>query len=263
MTKRQVLILIPARYQSSRFPGKPLAKILGKTMIEWVYQQCRENWNFQGPTTPEIQVYVVTDDQRIEDEVTAFGGQVLRVDDDVISGTERIALAFNRYFSHQNIDSIINVQGDEPLLSGRLLQALDEYASSHNCDIATMVRPRIDEEGFLDPNQVKVAFSSNSGQCHYFSRSSIPHVRNPEEKTRPWFHHIGVYLYSPESLEKFKNAPASFLEEQEKLEQLRALDLGMKIGAITIEDELIGVDTPEDIKKVEGALSDLSKAKGK
>ncbi len=241
-----VVILIPARFASSRFPGKPLAKILGITMVERVFTNCAASG---FPT------FVVTDNDEIEEEVKRFGGKVLRVDDDVPSGSERIALAYERFCKNLNPDLVINVQGDEPLLKGDVLKELAEYHLKNSCDVATLVRERkAHEEDFKNRNVVKAVFVEKTGDCLYFSRESLPHDRDGK-KEHNWYHHIGVYSYHPKALSAFVKLPMGKLENLEKLEQLRALENGMKIGAIKTNQKLIGVDVPEDIKKVEGALA--------
>lgn len=241
-----VVILIPARFASSRFPGKPLAKISGVSMVERVYTNC---------AATGFPTFVVTDNDEIEKEVKRFGGKVLRVDDDVPSGSERIALAFERHCREMKPDLVINVQGDEPLLKGDALKELAAYHLKSGYDIATLVRQRnASEEDFKNSNVVKAVFVEASGECLYFSRESLPHDRDGKN-THPWFHHIGVYSYRPAALSRFVKLPLGKLENLEKLEQLRALESGMKIGAVKTNQKLIGVDVPEDIKKVEGALA--------
>lgn len=244
------LILIPARYASTRFPGKPLATIAGKSMIQRVFENC---------LSTGMESCVVTDDERIEAHVRSFGGNVCRIDDDVPSGTERIQLAYERYFSNKNFDFVINVQGDEPLLKGEVITRLRDFHSQSSFDVTTLVRKISRLEGeFFDTNKVKVVFSEGSGRCHYFSRASIPHVRDDKAEIREnshWFFHIGVYSYRPSALKKFCQAPAGYYENLEKLEQLRGLDIGLSYGAIPMTDFLAGVDTPEDLKKLEGVLS--------
>ena len=241
-----VVILIPARYASSRFPGKPLAKISGIPMVERVYKNC---------AATGFPTFVVTDNDEIETVVNGFGGNVLRVDDDVPSGSERIALAYERHCRELNPDLVINVQGDEPLLKGDVLKELAEYHLKNSCEIATLVRERnASEEDFKNSNVVKAVLVETTGECLYFSRESLPHDRDGKN-THSWFHHIGVYSYRPEALSQFVKLPMGSLENLEKLEQLRALENGMKIGAVRTKQKLIGVDVPEDIKKVEGALA--------
>ena len=240
-----VVILIPARFASSRFPGKPLARINVKTMVERVYQNC---------VSSGFESAVVTDNDEIEKVVKAFGGKVLRVDDDVPSGSERIALAYQRYFSEKKISLVINVQGDEPLLQGSVLKELAEFHLNSDYDIGTLIRERSSsEEDFKNPNIVKAIWSQVSKQCLYFSRGPIPFDRDGG-KDFSWHQHIGVYSYRPGVLSEFVKMPLSTLEDLEKLEQLRALENKMKIGAILTSQKLIGVDVPEDVKKVEGAL---------
>jgi 3-deoxy-manno-octulosonate cytidylyltransferase (CMP-KDO synthetase) len=240
-----VVILIPARFASTRFPAKPLAKILGVSMIERVYKNCAASG---FPT------FVVTDHNEIESEVKRFGGKALRVDDDVPSGSERIALAFERHCRELKPDLVINVQGDEPLLKGDVLKELAQFHLGSQFDVATIVRERkASEEDFKNNNVVKAVYVEDTGECLYFSRESLPHDRDGKNQHK-WFHHIGVYSYLPEALAAFVKLPMGKLENLEKLEQLRALENGMKIGAVKTTQKLIGVDVPEDIKKVEGAL---------
>ena len=241
----RVVILIPARFQSSRFPGKPLTKIAGKPMIQRVFENCKE---------AGFPTYVVTDHDGIEKHVNDFGGNVLRIDDDVPSGSERIALAYERFLKKENPQLIINVQGDEPLLKGNTLKELAEFHLASDFSIATLLRERkTSEDDFKNPNVVKAVYSLASKQCLYFSRQSLPYDRD-RNKEYEWYHHIGVYSYTPEALSTFVKLPIARLEDLEKLEQLRALENGMKIGAILTHQKLIGVDVPEDVKKVEGAL---------
>ncbi len=239
------VILIPARFQSTRFPGKPLVSIAGKSMIERVYENC---------SSSGFKTAVVTDHDEIESAVRGFGGMVLRVDDDVPSGSERIALAYERYFSQTPASLIINVQGDEPLLKGETLKALAHFHLQSEFDIATLIRARgTGEEDFKNPNVVKAAWSVASGQCLYFSRQSIPFDRDGQGNI-PWYQHIGVYSYRPMVLSQFVKLPQSSLESAEKLEQLRALENRFTLGAVLTSEKLIGVDVPLDVMKVEGAL---------
>lgn len=253
MSKKRVLILIPARFASSRFPGKPLALIDGKSMIQRVLDNCllaaHPEFNFDS--------YVVTDDEKIESHIKTFSKNVVRVDDDVISGTLRIELAYQRFFKHQGYDLVINVQGDEPLLEARDLVGLASFHLNSSYDIATLVKKNIGFDSvFQDANKVKVAMSEETGRAFYFSRASIPYKRETksDEKTDYWFLHIGVYSYRPEGLSRFARAPESRLEYLEKLEQLRALEIGLSIGAHQTVSTVLGVDHPEDIKKVEEVL---------
>ncbi len=243
------LVLIPARYGSSRFPGKPLAKISNKTIIQLVF----ENSKSSG-----FEVAVVTDDLRIENEVKSFGGNVFRVDDDVASGTERIALCYERFFSDGKFNFIVNVQGDEPLISGELLLKLVKYQIESKVDIATVVRKKscLDPD-FKNPNCVKAIRNEKSGKCLYFTRSSAPHIRESDDiKNSNWFHHMGIYSYTIDALRKFNDSPVSYLENLEKLEQLRALELNLSIGAIETQTDFFGIDTPEDLEKLKGVMGE-------
>lgn len=253
MSKKRVLILIPARFASTRFPGKPLAQILGVSMIQRVLSNCSQAHALGF----EFEAFVVTDDQRVEDHVKTFSPNVVRVDDDVISGTLRIELAYKRFFQHKNFDLVINVQGDEPLLESDDLVRLAQFHLESSFDIATLVKKQRGLEGdFLDPNKVKVALSEESGKAFYFSRASIPYTRERSAGfDDTWFLHIGVYSYRPQALMAFATHKETKLENREKLEQLRALEMGLSIGAKPTESICIGVDVPEDIKKVEEVLN--------
>jgi 3-deoxy-manno-octulosonate cytidylyltransferase (CMP-KDO synthetase) len=249
----QVLVLIPARYASTRFPGKPLIQLAGRSMIERVYSQCVNSTQNPDQNSYKLDVAVVTDNDKIESHVAGFGGVVHRVDDDVPSGTQRICLAWERFYKESQFDLIVNVQGDEPLYTADDLEKLISFHLNSSFDVATMVHRSEDDNEFENPNRVKVAWEETSGQCFYFSRAGIPYRRSPI--TKEWHQHVGVYSYRPKALKSFVSADASLYEQMEGLEQLRALSLGLSIGATTIDHELIGVDTPEDKERVEGVLS--------
>jgi 3-deoxy-manno-octulosonate cytidylyltransferase (CMP-KDO synthetase) len=253
VSKKSVLILIPARFLSTRFPGKPLALIAGISMITRVLQNCEQA---QHPNI-EFSSYVVTDSDEVEAHIKTYSKSVVRVDDDVISGTLRIELAYNRFFKEKNYDLVINVQGDEPLLEGSDLVRLAEFHLNKPYDIATLVKKQNGfDQVFHDSNKVKVAMSETTGTAFYFSRASIPFKRdqNVDPQNDYWFLHIGVYSYKPKALSGFATAPISRLEDLEKLEQLRALEMGMTIGALETKSTVMGVDHPEDVKKVEEVL---------
>ncbi|MBC74946.1 MAG: 3-deoxy-manno-octulosonate cytidylyltransferase [Halobacteriovoraceae bacterium] len=240
----KTLILIPARYGSSRFPGKPLAKINNKPMIQHVVENCQASG---------FDYAVVTDNDEIE-AALKDNYQVVRVDDDVTTGSERIALALSRHFSEKNYEYVINVQGDEPLLKAELLKELNDFHTKNEFDICTAVKRRSSsDEEYSNPNVVKCLLSEKDGKCLYFSRASIPFFRDGQ--VGDWHQHIGLYSYKTKALESFVSLEESRLEKAEKLEQLRALENGMSIGAIETNAQLIGVDTPEDIHKIEGVLS--------
>ena len=253
MSKNSVLILIPARFASTRFPGKPLAMIAGKTMIARVFENCAQS----NHPNISFEAFVVTDSDEVETHIKSFSKNVVRVDDDVISGTLRIELAYNRFFKDKNYDLVINVQGDEPLLEGSDLVRLAEFHLKKSYDITTLVKKNQNfDSTFLDPNKVKVAMSEFTGSAFYFSRAPIPFKRDSsgDKDNDYWFLHIGVYSYRPHALSAFAKAPVSRLEDLEKLEQLRALEMGMTIGALETKSTVMGVDHPEDIKKVEEVL---------
>lgn len=248
----QSIVLIPARFASTRFPGKPLVKIDEKrTLIEAVYT------SVHGFTK---NVAVVTDSEKIEECVHSFGGRVVRVDDDVVSGSERIGLALKRFFPQDlNFKYVINVQGDEPLVTADMLKHLVEAQDKNNFDIMTYVKPMVNSlQELTNPNRVKVAYSRETLRAIYFSRSLIPFHRDQKFIDNPnlieWFLHIGIYSYKRQALEKFLNLPPSQLEILERLEQLRALENGMTIGAVETTRELIGVDTPDDLVRLKEYL---------
>lgn len=253
MSKKRVLILIPARYASTRFPGKPLIPILGMSMIQRVFKNCES----ANHSEYEFESFVVTDDLKIEEHVKSFSPNVVRVDDDVVSGTLRIQLAYERFFKNECFDLIINVQGDEPLLQGSDLLRLAKFHLNSTFDIGTLVKKQIKfDQVFNDPNKVKVVMSESTGAAFYFSRAAIPFKRDDQimSENDYWFLHIGVYSYRPNALDAFSKARETRLENLEKLEQLRALEIGLTIGAHQTESIILGVDRPSDVKKVEDVL---------
>lgn len=248
---KKALVLIPSRFASTRFPGKPLALINGKPMVQWVYEGCAGIMNF----SKDCHVAVVTDNSEIEAAVNSFGGNVVRVDDDVPSGSERIQLAYERYFKDQNFDYVINVQGDEPLIDSNLLVELVNFQADKNYDVTTVVKEMpMADEGYQDSNKVKAIYNELDGKCHYFTRAPFPYNRNKTEGLS-WFLHIGIYSFKPEALKSVCSLSQSKHEKIECLEQLRMIDNGFSIGAVPTEMTLCGVDVPEDIKYVEGVIS--------
>lgn len=241
-----VLILVPSRYGSSRFPGKPLALIHGKTMVSYIVANCQQTG---------FDYAIVTDDDRIENEVKSLGANVVRVDDDVETGSERIALALDRYFADKNYDLVVNMQGDEPLMKAEYIKKVVSEHLEAGADIFTAVKPRVqDLAEYQNPNIVKAVYSESSKNCLYFTRASAPHFMNKD--IGKWFQHIGIYSYRVDALKKFNTLTPSVLEQNERLEQLRALEAGMTIGASVLEMEILGVDAPEDIAKIEGVLGE-------
>jgi 3-deoxy-manno-octulosonate cytidylyltransferase (CMP-KDO synthetase) len=239
-----VLALIPARYASSRLPGKPLVEIAGKPMIQHVYERVSR-------ATRVDRVVVATDDERIREAVAGFGGDVVMTSTDHISGTDRIAAAA-RTLPPARI--IINIQGDEPLIDPAVIDTLAEALESTDCECATPIGRITSGRDLFDTNVVKVVVRRDYTPL-YFSRSPIPCYRDlqPEEwvTAHPYYRHIGIYAYRPDALEKFVAASPAALEVCEQLEQLRMLDLGM--GFFCVETDYTGhaVDTPEDVMKVE------------
>lgn len=253
--RSSLVALIPARYGSTRFAKKMLAPIDGIPMIVRVSQNVAKSG---------IPTFVVTDSVEIEEIVTLAGGKVLRVDDEVRTGTERVAVAYKRYFAgkeeFKHITQVINVQGDEPLTKENDLTRLADFMEERgeDFDLFTLVRPRmgVDEE-FLSSGVVKVAYNEKNHHCFYFSRAPIPHYRQvqvEEGEKRHWYQHIGIYGYSTQALLSFLDLPSSPLERYESLEQLRFLEEGKKIGAVCTQSVLVSVDYPEDIQRVEGVL---------
>ncbi len=235
--------IIPARYASSRFPGKPLAMIGDMTMIERVYRQASKELD---------EVVVATDDSRIFDTVTKFGGKAVMTSESHRSGTDRCREAYANVGS--DADVIINIQGDEPFIAPQQIAALKACFDDSEVCIATLARPFDPARGFdalFDPNTPKVIMD-NMMNAIYFSRSIIPYVRNHEWKQ--WldharFHtHVGLYAYRADTLDTITRLPQSSLELAESLEQLRWIENGFKIRVAITENPTIGIDTPEDLK---------------
>ena len=235
----KTIAVIPARYDSTRFPGKPLALLLGKPIIQHVYQKVVDTKLFDD-------VIVATDDQRIFDTVIQFDGKVMLTSKKHQSGTDRVA----EICSKIECDVVVNVQGDEPFISKEPLEKLVEVFKDEEVEVASLMH-KITAE-IDSPNFVKVVCDINSNAL-YFSRSVIPFVRNPESPiTNPgYFKHIGVYAFRKEALQKFVRLSQSKLEEAEKLEQLRLLENGVKIKMIETDYTGIGIDIPEDLQKAE------------
>jgi 3-deoxy-manno-octulosonate cytidylyltransferase (CMP-KDO synthetase) len=248
----KVLILIPARYHSTRFPGKPLATIKGKTLIQRVYEQCQKIQN----TTIQFDSYVVTDSTEISNHLDEIKAKYVRIDDVVETGSERIFLAYTRFFQDKKYDLVINVQGDEPLICPDDIIRLATTHTQSTFGVMTMVRAIEGlEHDFFDTNRVKAIYVPQTNACLYFSRAPIPHPRGIEPnaielKTLTWYLHIGVYSFRPEALISFSKSSIGYYENIEKLEQLRMMENGIQIGAIETQKQLIGVDTPEDIQKI-------------
>jgi 3-deoxy-manno-octulosonate cytidylyltransferase (CMP-KDO synthetase) len=240
----KVVAIIPARYHSNRFEGKPLAKIMGKPMIQHVYERALA-------VDLISQVTVATDDERIAECVRGFGGQVVMTSSDHVSGTDRLAEAATLMDINEQ-DVVVNIQGDQPLFDQSVVEQvarplLDDPA----LPMATLIYKIIRPEEIDDPNHVKTVFDVN-GMALYFSRASIPFQRNPEEPQTPtYYKHLGFYAYRKGFLLTFVGLPEGEWERFEKLEQLRALEYGYNIKVVLTEHDSVEVDTPQDLARVE------------
>ena len=232
------LIVIPARYASSRFPGKPLAKDTGKFLIQHVVEQSQK---VEGAS----QVVVATDDQRIFDAVRSFGATSLMTSDQHQSGTDRIAEVIQKP-QYAGADIVVNVQGDEPEIDptviNHLIRVLERNPAAH---IATAATPFHADADIANPNMVKVVCDFQNFAL-YFSRSVIPHNRDNSPLALPYLKHLGLYAYRRSALLTLATSPPCEIETLEKLEQLRALYLGMKIHVTITQSGPHGIDTPED-----------------
>jgi len=237
----QQVAIIPARYGSSRFPGKPLAPILGKPLIQWVYEQALQVKELDG-------VWVATDDLRIRDGVAAFGGRVLMTREDHPSGSDRLAEAAG-LLNLAPEDIVINIQGDQPVFPPDLISQLaGVLGRDPEVVMVTPVRRETDLHLSANPNVVKVVFD-RAGRALYFSRSLLPFWR---EGGPPYFYrHIGIYAYRVQFLKEFVHLPPGRWEAAEKLEQLRALEHGFPIHILETTGDTREVDTPEDARQVE------------
>ena len=238
--------IIPARYASSRFPGKPLARLGGKYVIERVYEIVSESLD---------EAYVATDDKRIYDAVAAFGGKAIMTRADHKSGTDRIEEAMEKIGG--DWDVVVNVQGDEPFIHKSQIKTVCGCFDDPDTQIATLGKPFTSMEAVKNINSPKIVVDNNMCAM-YFSRSVIPFVRNVEEtewlEKFPFLKHIGIYAYKKEVLAKITKLPMSPLEKAESLEQLRWLQNGYKIKVGITDIETIGIDTPQDLERAEAYL---------
>lgn len=239
-----VLGIIPARYASTRFPGKPLTDINGKSMICRVYEQ--------ASAAGLAEVIVATDDDRIFAHVQAFGGKAVMTAEHHQSGTDRCFEAYK--LNDKPYEYIINIQGDEPFIKPEQIDLVANCFQRPNTQLATLVKKITTEEELFNVNAPKVVLST-SGDALYFSRQPIPYCRNvPQDiwhKQHKYFKHIGIYGYRADILEQITQLPPSALELAESLEQLRWLENGFKITTALTEFETIGIDSPEDLLKVQ------------
>ena len=241
--------IIPARYASTRFPGKPLAVLGGKTVIQRVYEQVSKVLN---------EVYVATDDERIFSCVESFGGKAVMTRKDHQSGTDRIQEAVEK--TGTQADVIINVQGDEPFIQPSQIQTLMQLFDDLSTQIGTLGKPFESMEAVENPNSPKIV-TDNRGFALYFSRSIIPYIRGKERiewfGEYPFLKHLGVYAYRREVLAEVTKLPQSPLEKAESLEQLRWLQNGYRIRVGLTDVETVGIDTPEDLQRAEALLAQI------
>jgi len=237
--------IIPARYASTRFPGKPLVMIGNKPMVERVYEQALKSLTM---------VFVATDDERIFEAVGKFGGKAVMTSPEHFSGTDRCAEAVDKIMKEigEKIDVVINIQGDEPFIQPEQIDLLKLCFNDKTVQIATLIRKAAAGEDIFNPNQPKVILD-NDGNAIYFSRAAIPYIRDYEGQEwsarHVYYKHIGLYAYKTEVLKKITKLQRSFLEKAESLEQNRWIENGFKIRCATTEWESFGIDTPEDLKR--------------
>ena len=247
---RKILGVIPARLASSRFPGKVLAQIASKPMLQHVYERASRS---RYITT----IIVATDDRNVFDVARNFGARVRMTRSDHLSGTDRVA----EVASAENCDIVVNIQGDEPLIDPDAIDAaILPMVHDSEIQMATLKKRIVDPREIADPNVVKV-ITDLAGDAIYFSRLPIPYQRDAgvpgSRAVAPYFKHIGMYLYQRDFLLGYSALPVGPLEQMERLEQLRALENGLKIRVVETDYESIGVDTPEDLERV-ATLFDVS-----
>lgn len=244
----QVLGIIPARYASTRFPGKPLVDIAGKSIIRRVYEQAKKCVHL-------TEVIVATDDTRIYDHVVGFGGNTIMTLPDHQSGTDRCAEVARQ---HPQYNVIINIQGDEPFIDPEQISKLAACFNNPDTEIATLIKRVATEQELFNVNSPKVVINKLS-EAIYFSRSPLPHIRGQEQKDWlscfTYFKHIGIYGYRADILQQITNLPISSLEKAESLEQLRWIENGYRIKVAETELETHAIDTPEDLEKVISQIS--------
>lgn len=240
----KTLAIIPARYASTRFPGKPLAMLGGKPMIQWACERVS--------AMPELEAAIVaTDDQRIYDAVKAFGGRVMMTADTHRSGTDRCGEVLAKLEDQgEHYDVVINVQGDEPFVDQEQLRSLIAAFDDEQVEIASLKKAIDDEATLSTPNAVKVV-TDLKGMALYFSRHTIPYQRGVESsdwvKGHRYYKHVGIYAFRAEVLKQLVALPQGELERCESLEQLRWLENGYRIRMIETQTENVGIDTPEDL----------------
>ncbi len=242
MSQVNAAIIIPARYGSTRLPGKPLIEVKNKPIIQWVYEKAKQSKLAQS-------VIVATDNEQIYAKVKEFGGHVEMTSISHQSGSDRIAEIIR---NNPEIEVAVNVQGDEPLIEPASIdKAIQALVSDADADISTLIRAIDDKEEINNPNIVKVV-TDNQGKALYFSRSPIPYER--EIGKAKYYAHIGLYAYTRKALLKMTQLPQAMLEESESLEQLRALQNGMTIKTVEVNYKPVGIDTPEDVEKFKSLI---------
>ncbi|OFX53858.1 MAG: 3-deoxy-manno-octulosonate cytidylyltransferase [Bacteroidetes bacterium GWB2_41_8] len=241
--------IIPARFQSTRFPGKPLVMLGEKPIIQWVYENAKKALD---------EVYVATDDERIFRAVEAFGGKAVYTSPNHQSGTDRCAEAAQKVAEQLRFDVVINIQGDEPFIRPEQVEGLKACFDSPETEIATLIKPITNPEEISNINRPKVVINKKN-EAMYFSRSPIPFVRDckPEDwiSRNTFFSHIGMYAYRFDILLELTKLPIGELEKAESLEQLRWLENGYRIRTAQTLFENIGIDTPEDLEQAKRLLS--------
>lgn len=241
MSFGDVVCAIPARYGSTRLPGKPLLEIAGRPMIEHVYRRA-------AAAAGVARVVVLTDDQRVGEAVERFGGDWQMTPAECKSGTDRIAWAARSWSDA----AVVNVQGDEPLIEANDISRLARHLREHPGDPMVTLATRVGETELHDPNRVKVVLD-REGYALYFSRAGIPYPRVPGQA--PILRHLGIYGYQRETLMRLASLEPTALEQSEALEQLRALESGIAIRVLEVPRAPIGVDTAEDLRRVEEILN--------
>jgi 3-deoxy-manno-octulosonate cytidylyltransferase (CMP-KDO synthetase) len=243
MKPNRVIVVIPARYASTRLPAKPLADILGKPMIQWVYERSARATGIHA-------TYVATDHPEIARVVEKFGGKVVMTSPELQSGTDRVAAVADQVEG----EIFVNVQGDEPLMEPEAISKAVSLVNSGRFTLSTVMTPLKTLGELNDPSVVKV-LADDQGRAIYFSRHPIPYSRGPvPEKDFVCRRHVGLYVYTRETLMRFRAMPPSALEKAEVLEQLRAMQAGIPIGITELDFVSIGVDTPDDLEKVKKFL---------
>ena len=247
---KQTIGIIPARYQSTRLPGKPLAEILGKPMIQWVYERASRAASLE-------KVIVATDDARIERAVKQFGGNVVMTPGDIRSGSDRVA------FVARNLDSeiVVNIQGDEPLIDPTAIDiAVSELQDAEDAVVSTLAYA-INEPAELENRNTARVVIDTKGYALYFSRAAIPHMRDSFDRSEwmqhhTYYNHVGLYVFRKEFLLTYTELPQTPLEQIEKLEQLRILEHGYKIKVGITDSQPFCVDTPDDL---EGVIEEIKR----